>query len=561
MIIKEAKIKKYFITKLNVLCVLCLLFNSYSASALNEGPPSFTLKSEPVVQESKIPVVNPFANSNKASLELPNNSLNGESIEIKTIQLETSNSDIQDNLNLEEQEEQEEFDFDKVPQVQNIQVKVKNKNTIIVSFDEIKGVDTYFVLYGTNSVESEDDIYNMPPIDSNSETSVEITDLQDGVDYYFSVVAKANEDYSEFLSDEVSAKIDTSMLTEVKIEKAEALNNILLNVEFSTEMNLKDLKTEDVVLKETFDDSNVKIYKLNILDDKNLQLRTNKLKSGFEYKLEFQNLKSTDNSDLNENSLIFRTSDLESIEDFKIDEITVFDHKGIELSFNDDILNFSELKDNLNIALKSDPNKLVTIQEVLANPTDANKALVVVESLTQDDYQVIIQDTQGIEKGFIMDSNKTMDFQGVNPPKDEEPTKTEDLPDPILKDTTSPADVRNLSARFIDEALETLEITFDPSVDLDNDLEKYELYFATDSDNYFAFTEISKDETDPILVKDLDLNAEYINVKMTAKDINNNESKGAVFKLFLPETGPAGTLALMAMSILGSRTLTRKRKV
>ena len=569
MITKKTKSNKYLTAKLNILCVLCLLFTTNLAGALNEGPPSFQVKSEPSVEESTIPAVNPFANSNKASLELPNNPLNGESIEIKTIQLENSTPDIQDSLTIENQEDietEETFDFDTVPQVENIQAKVKNKNTIVISFNEIQGAETYFVLYGTNSVVSENDIYNMPPVDSNGQTSVEISDLQDGVEYYFSVVAKANEDYSEFLSDEISANIDSSLLAEIKIEKAEAINNILLDVEFSTDMKLETLNVEDVVLKETFDDSMVKIYKLNVLDNKNLQLRTNKLKSGFEYNLEFQNLKSIDDSNLSENNLTFRTSDLQEVLDFKIDEVTVFDHKGIELSFNDDILNFDDVKDNLNIALKSDPNKLVKIEEVLANPTDKNKALIVVEGLALDEYQVLIQDIQGIEKGYIMDSNKTVDFQGVNPPQVEEQTQTEetssqDLPDEILKDTTSPADVRNLSARFIDEALETLEVTFDPSVDLDNDLKNYDLYFSADSDNYFILTEISKDETDPILVKDLELDAEYINVKVTATDINNNESKGAIFKLYLPQTGPAGTLALMAMSILGSRTLTRKRKI
>jgi len=549
--------------------ILALFLNVFSAYALNEGPPSFSLKKtveEPIKEptENAIPSSNPFGNSGQASLELPKPMTNGSALDLKTINTEIPRPALEQNNTEENEESSLEINFEVVPRVENLNVSIKNQNTINLSFDEIKGVETYFVLYGTSKVESEDDIYNMPPVDTEGKSTIEISDLEANVDYYFSVVAKANEDYSEYLSDEVSAKIDLENLNSPSISGVKAKNNLFLEVEFSTDMNLDELKLEDLSLNETFDDSSVEIYQFEKIDNTKLSLRTSSLKSGYEYKFAIENLKSTDTLELDSNELTFRTEELQTLESFEVTEVNVFDHKGVEIVFNDEPLDFSTIKDNLNFVLKSDPNQIVKIEDVLPNPTETKKALVVLEGLTDDDYQVLIEDLEGFNKGKIIDANKTKDFKGINPPQSETPVvdipeEPEDTTSTPIEDITSPVDVRNLNARFIDEALTTLEVSFDPSLDLDNDLEKYELYFAKDSDNYFAHSQINKDQTDPIYVKDLDLNAEYYNVKVTAKDSNNNESMGTVFKLYLPETGPAGTLALMAMSILGSRRLTRRK--
>ena len=540
---KRKLFTKKFAIKLLIVAILSTLY-SFNAFAVNDGPPSFTIKtSEPQV----IPSSNPFGDSGKASIELPTPNLNqGSSIELQTIS---------DDLN--PLKETNLIDFEVVPRVENLKLEVKNLDSIEISFDEISGVETYFVLYGTSKVETEEDVYNMPPKDTKGKTSVQISNLEENVDYFFSVVAKANDDYSEFLSDEVSIKIDPSLLTIPEISSVNAIDNKFLKLEFSSQMDFSNISEENITLKETFDDSTLEIHKLNVTNDKVLNLRTSTLKSGFEYNLEIKDLKSKDQIELTDNSLTFRTEDLALLEEFKILEVNVLDFKGVEIIFNDEILEKDTIKDNLNIVLKSNPNKIISIEEVLENPNDSTKFLLVLEGLTEGDYQILIQDLEGLNKGSASDVNKTLEFKGVNPVQNNE--IKEDTLVETVEDKTSPADVRNLNARFIDEALINLEISFEPSVDLDNDLDKYELYFAKDSDNYFAYTQISKDQTDPIFIQDLDLDAEFYNIKVTAKDTNNNESTGAIFKLFLPETGPAGTLALLAMSILGSRRLTRKK--
>ncbi|MBI96659.1 hypothetical protein CL656_05895 [bacterium] len=534
---------KKFAVKLLIGAILSTL-SGLNAFAVNDGPPSFSIKTP---KPQAIPISNPFGDSGKASIELPTPNLDqGSSIELQTI------SDDSNSL-----EESNSVDFEVVPRVENLELKVKNLDSIEISFDEISGVETYFVLYGTSKVETEDDVYNMPPKDTEGKTSVQISNLEENVDYFFSVVAKANDDYSEFLSDEVSIKIDPSLLTVPEITSAKASNNKFIEINFSSEMDLTNISESNFSLKETFDDSEVTIHKSIVVDSKTLKLRTSSLKSGFEYNLEIKDIKSTDQIELTDNSLTFRTEDLISLEEFEISEVNVLDFKGVEIIFNDEILEKDTIKENLNIVLKADPNKIISIEDVLANPNDPRKFLLVLEGLTEDNYQILIQDIEGVNKGSASDSNKTKEFKGVNPVQNNE--IKEDSPVEIVEDKNSPADVRNLNARFIDEALINLEISFDPSVDLDDDLDKYELYFAKDSDNYFAYTQISKDQTDPIFIQDLDLDAEFYNIKVTAKDTNNNESTGAIFKLFLPETGPAGTLALLAMSILGSRRLTRKK--
>ncbi len=543
MMKKRNLFTKKFAVKLLIGAILSTL-SGLNAFAVNDGPPSFSIKTP---KPQAIPISNPFGDSGKASIELPTPNLDqGSSIELQTI------SDDSNSL-----EESNSVDFEVVPRVENLELKVKNLDSIEISFDEISGVETYFVLYGTSKVETEDDVYNMPPKDTEGKTSVQISNLEENVDYFFSVVAKANDDYSEFLSDEVSIKIDPSLLTVPEITSAKASNNKFIEINFSSEMDLTNISESNFSLKETFDDSEVTIHKSIVVDSKTLKLRTSSLKSGFEYNLEIKDIKSTDQIELTDNSLTFRTEDLISLEEFEISEVNVLDFKGVEIIFNDEILEKDTIKENLNIVLKADPNKIISIEDVLANPNDPRKFLLVLEGLTEDNYQILIQDIEGVNKGSASDSNKTKEFKGVNPVQNNE--IKEDSPVEIVEDKTSPADVRNLNARFIDEALINLEISFDPSVDLDDDLDKYELYFAKDSDNYFAYTQISKDQTDPIFIQDLDLDAEFYNIKVTAKDTNNNESTGAIFKLFLPETGPAGTLALLAMSILGSRRLTRKK--
>ncbi len=543
MMKKRNLFTKKFAVKLLIGAILSTL-SGLNAFAVNDGPPSFSIKTP---KPQAIPISNPFGDSGKASIELPTPNLDqGSSIELQTI------SDDSNSL-----EESNSVDFEVVPRVENLELKVKNLDSIEISFDEISGVETYFVLYGTSKVETEDDVYNMPPKDTEGKTSVQISNLEENVDYFFSVVAKANDDYSEFLSDEVSIKIDPSLLTVPEITSAKASNNKFIEINFSSEMDLTNISESNFSLKETFDDSEVTIHKSIVVDSKTLKLRTSSLKSGFEYNLEIKDIKSTDQIELTDNSLTFRTEDLISLEEFEISEVNVLDFKGVEIIFNDEILEKDTIKENLNIVLKADPNKIISIEDVLANPNDPRKFLLVLEGLTEDNYQILIQDIEGVNKGSASDSNKTKEFKGVNPVQNNE--IKEDSPVEIVEDKNSPADVRNLNARFIDEALINLEISFDPSVDLDDDLDKYELYFAKDSDNYFAYTQISKDQTDPIFIQDLDLDAEFYNIKVTAKDTNNNESTGAIFKLFLPETGPAGTLALLAMSILGSRRLTRKK--
>ena len=504
MIKKRNLFTKKFAVKLLIVAVFSTL-SSLNAFAVNDGPPSFSIKTP---EPKAIPISNPFGASSKASIELPLPGSNqGSSIDLQTIPDDS-----------ELKEESSSIGFEVVPRVENLKTEAKSLDTIEISFDEISGVETYFVLYGTSKVETADDVYNMPPKDTEGKTSVQISNLEENVDYFFSVVAKANDDYSEFLSDEVSMKIDPSLLTIPEISSANAINNKFLKIEFSTMMDFSNLSEENFILKETFDDSSIEIHKFTITDDKTLTLRTSTLKSGFEYELEIKDIESKDQIELTNKSLTFRTEDLASLKEFEISEVNVLDFKGVEIIFNDEILKKDNIKENLNIVLKSNPNKIISIEDVLANPNDPTKFLLVLEGLTEDDYQILIQNVEGIDKGSASDSNKTKEFKGVNPHESNE--GKEDTPVEIIEDKTSPADVRNLNARFIDEALINLEISFDPSVDLD---------------------------------------AEFYNIKVTAKDTNNNESTGSVFKLFLPETGPAGTLALLAMSILGSRRLTRKK--
>lgn len=546
---------------LKTLILMLVLSMNVLVFAANDAPPSFTIKTTPTVNveevkqiETVIPSSNPFGGSNDAIMPLvqPNP---GSSIELQTIDEEINPTD------LSILESKDKIEFEVVPRVENLNLKVKNENSVEISFQEIPGVDTYFVLYGTKSVVSEDDIYNMPPVDTDGQASYVITDLEENVDYFFSVVAKANQDYSEFLSDEASIKIDASLLNFPEITEAKAINDRNLEVKFSQDMNFENIETLKTTLSSTFDNTELTIKSLNNLDSKTLNIKTQNLKSGFEYILNIENLKSLEGLELKDNSsnYTFRTQEVAVLEDLNVENIEVFDYKGIELTFNDSIVDFESLKEKLNIVEKANPNNIMEIEEVLANPSFETKLLIVVKGLSEVEYQIILGEIEGFEKGGVAITNKTLEFMGVNPPQTQEENSEIDTKEPTeLSDTKSPEDVRNLEARFIDEALKTLEISFEPSLDLDNDLAKYEVYFAKDSDNYFSFMEVSKDQTDPVLVQDLDLNAEFYNVKVTAIDNKNNESLGAVFKLYLPETGPAGTLALFGLSIFGSRRLTRK---
>jgi len=530
----------------------------------NMAPPSFEAK-KPVV-EAQIPTSSPFAaSSNIEQVELPSTSpFAGGSTQTESIlnlelieELEGGeNVDSSDNL---------ATDFtDGIPRVENIEVAMKGPNSVEVSFDEIAGVDTYFVLYGTNPVIEESDVYNMPPLDTLSSNTVEIADLEDGVTYYFSAVANFEDSYSEFFSDEVAIEISAADIDLPNLELVEALNTKVINVNFSMDMNFENVGVDNFNLHDTFNNQDIAVKIVSVLHNRSLNLVVDGMESGFEYVLKAIDLENTDSLGILEanTEFTFRAADLESLEELKVESVEVFDHKGLEISLNDEIISAGALKDNLNIVLKSDPNQIIEIENVLKNPNDSNKFLIVTKGFTAEEYQIIFLDVIGVNKGMFSKENSVFEFTGVNPPESElqNGESGEQVADLDLNDKTAPGDVRNLTARFVDEALRNLEINFDPSLDIDQDLARYELYFAKDGDNYFHFSEISKENLGPLTIQDLDLNADYYNIKVTAKDNNQNESLGSIFKLILPETGPASILSVFALSVLGSRRLTRSRR-
>lgn len=460
-----------------------------------------------------------------------------------------------------------------VPTVENIQFKITSNNSVKIEFDEILGVDTYYILYGTQPVVESDDVYNMPAIDTLGENSFEIENLEANVSYYLSVVANWEENYSDFFSEEIEFKIDPSLLTNPKFLDVSAINSKIVNVQFDQDIEAGSFVTENFTLVDTFNSKEVEILEITQISSNQINLIVSKIDSGFEYKLQVDNILSIDQLEMLDSNkeFTFRASELEQITDLKLLSVEVLDVNGIEITFNDELTQ-KLIKENVSVVLKSDPNVILEVKDVLQKPTDSKQYLVIVDDLKSDTFQFVFKNIEGINQGQMSPENSTFEFLGVDPvidvitPLPEEeitsnlPPSLVELPEsPVKPDQVSPSDVRNLDAKFIDEALSKLEVSFEKADDIDQDLAKYELYLAKDSDNYFYFGEIQKDQELPILIEDLEQAEEFFNIKVTSKDTSDNESLGAIYKLVLPETGPAGALAMFGLSVLGSRRLTRRR--
>ena len=124
-----------------------------------------------------------------------------------------------------------------------------------------------------------------------------------------------------------------------------------------------------------------------------------------------------------------------------------------------------------------------------------------------------------------------------------------------LADLVAPEDVTDLLASAVDET--TALVSWTASIDSAGDLAEYLVYRSVDGTTFGpsmsvdkALAEYEEDNLTP--------GATYT-YKVTAKDVNNNESDGELVTITLPETGPA-MAALFGLSLLGAGAVTRRRK-
>jgi hypothetical protein len=429
------------------------------------------------------------------------------------------------------------------------------------------GVAGYNVYSGLSSVSEDGGTYTFGSQDVGDVTTYIYDSLQNGVTYYFAVTAydeAGNTSGNYSLEVEVTPEAsEVGDFTEPTVTDASALTSTLLTVEFSEDIVLPSGAASAFSI-ESAEGEMLEIYDAYLSDDPTVVfVVTAEQTAGAQYIL----TAGIDIEDEAGNPIVSGTSDTavftgsavdemvdEDMDENEVeDEVTVPVGDGFMLELvdsvelNELVLTFSEEVGN------ADPDSF-TIQ-LLDNALIDVPVLAV--SIDDEDASVVTLVTEDMEAGYeymLSIDDLVLNKDGAALSGDSEGYEFVALT-LDLADLVAPEDVTDLLASAVDET--TALVSWTASIDSAGDLAEYLVYRSVDGTTFGpsmsvdkALAEYEEDNLTP--------GATYT-YKVTAKDVNNNESDGELVTITLPETGPA-MAALFGLSLLGAGAVTRRRK-
>ncbi len=436
--------------------------------------------------------------------------------------------------------------------------------------DNLK-VAGYQVHYDVKSVKNPGEKYAFIK-DAGNVLTYNITGLENGKKYYFSVIAydAAGNESVNWGAPEVSVT-PTADAPEAKdntapqVSKATAISKEQVKVVFSEAVVLPKEKPEDAFQIEDEDTLEpLAVLKVEIdKDDKEkktiiLSTAPQTLKS--KYKL----TAGIDIEDISGNPIISGTSDTaefdgsdankvaEDVKGPEVVKVEPMDNTHVIVTFNETVVLGIDPSQNFSIVEAADEKKQLQVLGVelgkdSKNVVDAS-AIVTTSPQSEKKYTVSVlglKDTSGNE---VSASKATGEFVGVAGAK---------TPDNI-KDILPPKDVAKLMADYVFAAGKyVVNLSWENPVENKTDTKEQLIYMSQDQGTSYA-KKASLDATaTKYSAKDLSPGEYWF--KITQKDAAGNESEGIVKKVTLAETGPE-LIGLVALSTVLGRFATKKKK-
>lgn len=438
-----------------------------------------------------------------------------------------------------------------------------------ISTDNVE-IAGYKIFVGTHSLKSSDDTYDLPSISTENVTSYTVKNLTNGQTYYFSAAAvdtAGNEslNYAVEASATPQAGLKSSAIEDndkaPEVKNVEAPDNETVKVEFSEPVKLPlEVPESAFKIEKTADKSQLKIQKAEILaEDKTgstILLTTDPQEASSEYLL----TAGIEIQDFFLNPVVSGVSDTGSFKgsskqkeklvvdagatpqapaepsDIDAPSVTsaIADYNNrISVSFSEQVVLTDTPKNMVSIYKKGAKDALTVINVTLS--VDEKTVYIITDSQEGIEYDVQIAGIKDAAGNELADSAGKLVVKGMAG---------------SLKDLIPPEDVTNLVAKIKDAQKHVVELSWKASKNSAGDLAD-QLVYQSDGKNTSAFGAGTSLGSTTAIVQVEDLKGgQWYTFKVTAKDTSENESKGALKAVWLPQTGPgviaAGLTALFA---------------
>ncbi|MEK7672686.1 MAG: fibronectin type III domain-containing protein [Patescibacteria group bacterium] len=435
------------------------------------------------------------------------------------------------------------------------------------------GVKGYIVHYGAKSVTKKGEKYDKN-VDVKNVLDYEVTGLENGKKYYFSVVAyDAAGNESVGWSPEASATPNKGSAAPSGEDKdapqvadAESLYKTEVKVVFSEEVVLPKVDPQDAFSIENDDtfealavsdaamDEEDKTNKTVILTTQDQGEKANyKLTVGIDIEDKAGNpiISGTSDTALFVGTTTEKEADDKDEKGPEIVKVETVDATHIIVNFNEAVVLSIDPSENFEIVAKEGGKKLEVLGvELGANSEDVDDASAVITTSAQEkvNYTVTIVKLKDEAGNPVNSAKNSAVFEGKGEATGENP----------IADIIPPKDVANFLAKSMvkgEKYLVTLRWKI-PEANI-GDVKEQLIYMSTDKGaKYDQKASVAPDVTE-YKAEDL-VPGEYW-FKITQKDAAGNESAGVISKIVLSETGPE-MLGLLGLSVLLGRVVTKRKK-
>ena len=419
---------------------------------------------------------------------------------------------------------------------------------VSLEWTSVTGAEVYRVEYGKTPVVEINDKYELSK--ESNENKITIGDLTPNTNYYFSVVAFANNktSVSAAYSDELNVKTLAGNTNEVSIEKIEVLNAGSVMVTFTEELLLPESSSQEIniyLLNTPTSKLGVTNVEKQQSNPKSLKINTEAQSPDARYVIEFSEaFVTSDNRSISESSrtdsfigynVANNNSTTGAMTGLKIDSINALIINGksvVELDFNQPLTLDNTSLSKFRIVENGNPNNFLNIQEIRPNTQDDSKYLLITDDQKNIKYTLITTGVTSKSNQTMSDENSIVEFNGATPESTQNTDSGKTLKDLKLEVNNNVVTLK-WTKPLATENIQTLNI-----------------YRSTDGGKNFA-----------LLSKDIDPNLESrvlsgvnpgnnVEIKVTLVSAGQ-ESAGQILKMQISETGPETILYLALLLSLG----------
>jgi hypothetical protein len=436
------------------------------------------------------------------------------------------------------------------------------------------GVAGYEIHYGLTPALEQGEVYD-EIVDVGNVLQYTVSGLTNGTTYYFSAIAydaAGNESVNWAVGSPLSATPDvnagasTNNSEAPQVSDAEAVNKTNVKVEFSKKIVLPEEDPQDSFSIENNEDFTELVVLAAEMDEddetgKTVLLTTEEQEEGTEYTL-VANISIKDEAG---NPIISGTSDTAVFVGSGLDpedepalvvvKAMSIDNEHVSVEFNKTVVLDIDPLSGFEIYAEDDPTETLTTSSIMLGENEAgvDDAFALIKTSPQENkiYVVKVTGVTDEDGNLIHSESNVATFLGKSAADTDDPS----IP---LPDLTPPADVASFLAKKVlqeNKYLVTLSWVLPGDADWDSVLQN--LYMSMDKgDNYTKKASLETDVTE-YEVGELEPGEYWF--KLTQEDAAGNESEGVVTKILLAETGPAGLVGLVLLSLGLGKLVTKRR--